>query len=265
MNIVKKVEQQKGRFYKETIHPHSNSNKLIPIKNNLDTKKYGGYKEPMIALSLFIRYKKGKKQILTNEVVGIPLIKIIEYQKDKESYLEKIGYTDPMILLELSKYSLFETKTGKRRMLASATELQKGNQFVLPNFLVELLYHSQKAIDGNKESLTYINEHRQNYDKLMDEVNSYSKELIGADNNLNKINKQYSENKEVNILDLAKSSLNLMKFTSFGVSMDFDYFGVKINRYRYTRVSDIKELFESVLIYQSITGLYETRIDLEKL
>ncbi|APB30936.1 type II CRISPR RNA-guided endonuclease Cas9 [Vagococcus teuberi] len=265
MNIVKKVEQQKGRFYKETIHPHSNSNKLIPIKNNLDTKKYGGYKEPMIALSLFIRYKKGKKQILTNEVVGIPLIKIIEYQKDKESYLEKTGYTNPRILLELSKYSLFETKTGKRRMLASATELQKGNQFVLPSFLVELLYHSQKAIDGNKESLTYINEHRQNYDKLMDEVNTYSKELIGADNNLNKINKQYSENKEVNILDVAKSSLNLMKFTSFGVAMDFDYFGVKINRYRYTRVSDIKELFESVLIYQSITGLYETRIDLEKL
>lgn len=265
MNIVKKVEQQKGRFYKETIHPHSNSNKLIPIKNNLETKKYGGYKEPMISISVFIRHKKGKKQVLTNEVVGIPLIKLSDYQKNREDYLLKMGYIEPIILLELSKYSLFETKTGKRRMLASATELQKGNQLVLPNYLVELLHHSQKAIDGNKESFEYIIKNRGKYDELMDLINRYSELCVGADSNLNKINKLYEENKEMDMLKLASSTVNLLKFIRFGVAMDFDYFGTKIARYRYTRTSDIQELFESTLIYQSITGLYETRIDLGSL
>lgn len=265
MNIVKKVEQQKGRFYKETIYPHSNSNKLIPIKSHLDTKKYGGYKEPIIALSVFIRHKKGKKLVLTNEVVGIPLIKLSDYQKNKEDYLLKMGYVEPVILLELSKYSLFETKTGKRRMLASATELQKGNQFVLSNDLVKLLYHSQKAIEGNKESLEYITKNREKYDELMIHVNLYVEMYVGAESNLNKINALYNDNKEIDLLKLASSTINLLKFTRFGVAMDFDYFGVKISRYRYMRTLDIQELFESTLIYQSITGLYETRIDLGQL
>lgn len=265
MNIVKKVEQQKGRFYKETIHPRSQSDKLIPIKSYLDTKKYGGYKEPVIALSVFIKYKKGKKRILTNEIVGIPSIKILDYQKNKEVYLEKMGYSEPNILLELSKYSLFETKTGKRRMLASATELQKGNQFVLPRYLVELLHHSKKAIDGNNESLKYITENRMDYDELMKELNIFSEKYIMTSTKLDEINKLYNENKGTDILEIAKSILSLLKYTKSGVSMEFSFFDDKIKRHQYKNKSDIKELFESTLLYQSITGLYETRIDLENL
>ena len=96
-------------------------------------------------------------------------------------------------------------------------------------------------------------------------VNLYAEMYVGAESNLNKINALYNDNKEIDLLKLASSTINLLKFTRFGVAMDFDYFGVKISRYRYMRTLDIQELFESTLIYQSITGLYETRIDLGQL
>ncbi|MCT2968982.1 hypothetical protein EFM86_06930, partial [Streptococcus thermophilus] len=48
-----------------------------------------------------------------------------------------------------------------------------------------------------------------------------------------------------------------------GSAADFEFLGVKIPRYRdYTPSSLLKD---ATLIHQSVTGLYETRIDLAKL
>ena len=47
------------------------------------------------------------------------------------------------------------------------------------------------------------------------------------------------------------------------LNADFEFLGVKIPRYRdYTPSSLLKD---ATLIHQSVTGLYETRIDLAKL
>lgn len=55
----------------------------------------------------------------------------------------------------------------------------------------------------------------------------------------------------------------LFELTSLGSASDFEFLGVKIPRYRdYTPSSLLKD---ATLIHQSITGLYETRIDLSKL
>ena len=54
-----------------------------------------------------------------------------------------------------------------------------------------------------------------------------------------------------------------LKLTSRGGAADFEFLGVKIPRYRdYTPSSLLKD---ATLIHQSVTGLYETRIDLGKL
>ncbi|VTS28132.1 reticulocyte binding protein [Streptococcus pseudoporcinus] len=55
--------------------------------------------------------------------------------------------------------------------------------------------------------------------------------------------------------------LNLFIFTSLGAPSAFVFFDETIDRKRYTTSSDV---LNGILIQQSITGLYETRIDLSR-
>ncbi len=48
------------------------------------------------------------------------------FEKDEKSFLEKQGYRQPKVLTKLPKYTLYECENGRRRMLASANEAQKG-------------------------------------------------------------------------------------------------------------------------------------------
>lgn len=61
---------------------------------------------------------------------------------------------------------------------------------------------------------------------------------------------------------LSESFINLLNFTQMRASSEFDFFGTKIGRKRYNSPN---EILSATLVYQSITGLYETRIDLSKL
>ncbi|HEO6864989.1 TPA: hypothetical protein VBC47_001135, partial [Streptococcus agalactiae] len=60
----------------------------------------------------------------------------------------------------------------------------------------------------------------------------------------------------------ANNIINLFTFTSLGAPAAFKFFDKIVDRKRYTST---KEVLNSTLIHQSITGLYETRIDLGKL
>ena len=59
-----------------------------------------------------------------------------------------------------------------------------------------------------------------------------------------------------------ESKKGIFELTAAGSASDFDFLDKKIPRYRDYYPS---ALLDAVLIRQSITGLYETRIDLSKL
>lgn len=260
MNIVKKVEQQKGALFKQTLYSSKDKKKLIPIKNHLDPLIYGGYIEPVTAFSAFIEYKKGKKQQSTFEIVGIPIKDISVYRADVTHYLTELGYQDPKVLVELPKYSLFELDSGKRRMLASAQEVHKANQLVVSQKLVKLLVHSKKALDNKIQSIEYIEKNRFMYDELVQELLIFMNKYISIDKYVLEIKKLYEDNKDKDILLVASSILSLVQFLKVGGSSDLIFFESKLNRIRFRSKKDLQELFDGVLIYQSITGLYETRI-----
>lgn len=67
---------------------------------------------------------------------------------------------------------------------------------------------------------------------------------------------------QYNIEEQATNMLNLFTFTGLGAPATFKFFNVDIERKRYTSST---EILNSTLIRQSITGLYETRIDLSKI
>lgn len=272
VNVVKKVEVQSGGFSKESVQPHGNSDKLIPRKTKKmiwDTKKYGGFDSPIVAYSVFVmaEREKGKSKKLkpVKELVGITIMEKESFEKNKIDFLERRGLRNIQDenIIQLPKFSLFELENGRRRLLASAKELQKGNEFILPNKLVKLLYHVKNIHNTlEPEHLEYVETHRADFGEILDIVSVFSEKYILAEANLEKIKEIYRKNVDAEISELVISFINLLTFTSIGAPATFKFFGNNIERRRY---SSTAEILNATLIHQSVTGLYETRIDLGKL
>ena len=272
VNVVKKVEVQSGGFSKELVQPHGNSDKLIPRKTKKmiwDTKKYGGFDSPIVAYSVLVmaEREKGKSKKLkpVKELVGITIMEKESFENNTIDFLERRGFRniqDENIIL-LPKFSLFELENGRRRLLASAKELQKGNEFILPNKLVKLLYHAKNIHNTlEPEHLEYVESHRADFGKILDVVSVFSEKYILAEAKLEKIKEIYRKNMDTEIHEMAIAFINLLTFTSIGAPATFKFFGHNIERKRY---SSVAEILNATLIHQSVTGLYETRIDLGKL
>ena len=272
VNVVKKVEVQSGGFSKELVQPHGNSDKLIPRKTKKmiwDTKKYGGFDSPIVAYSVLVmaEREKGKSKKLkpVKELVGITIMEKESFENNTIDFLERRGFRniqDENIIL-LPKFSLFELENGRRRLLASAKELQKGNEFILPNKLVKLLYHAKNIHNTlEPEHLEYVESHRADFGKILDVVSVFSEKYILAEAKLEKIKEIYRKNIDTEIHEMAIAFINLLTFPSIGAPATFKFFGHNIERKRY---SSVAEILNATLIHQSVTGLYETRIDLGKL
>lgn len=272
VNVVKKVEVQSGGFSKESVQPHGNSDKLIPRKTKKmiwDTKKYGGFDSPIVAYSVLVmaEREKGKSKKLkpVKELVGITIMEKESFENNTIDFLERRGFRNIQDenIIPLPKFSLFELENGRRRLLASAKELQKGNEFILPNKLVKLLYHAKNIHNTlEPEHLEYVETHRSDFGKILDVVSVFSEKYILAETNLKKIREIYHTNMDAEIDELVISFINLLTFTSIGAPATFKFFGHNIERKRY---SSVAEILNATLIHQSVTGLYETRIDLGKL
>lgn len=260
INIVKKVEIQSGQFSEETRLPKSNSSKLIPLKNHLDTAKYGGLGSPKIAYSIIFTHEKGKNQKVVKDIIGITIMERSKFEADETKFLKAKGYSKPYVKFKLPKYTLFELENGRRRLLASASEAQKGNQMVIPLHLIKLLHHCKRYKDSgfrNVEHESYLNDHRSDFTDLLNYVLDFSAKYTLASANDEKIKQLYNQNfEQAEIKEFAASFIELMKFNQLGAPSTFKFFETNIERKRYT---SIKELLKATIVFQSITGLYETR------
>ncbi len=293
VNIVKKTEIQthgldrgkpKGLFNSNPSPKPSEGSKenLVPIKQGLDPRKYGGYAGISNSYAILVKaiIEKGakKQQKTVLEFQGISILDKINFENNKENYLLEKGYIKILSTITLPKYSLFEFPDGTRRRLASILstnnkrgEIHKGNELVIPEKYTTLLYHAKninKALEP--EHLEYVEKHRNEFAKLLDYVLDFNEKYVGALKNGERVRQAFDDWETVDIKELCFSFIGpensknagLFELTSQGSTSDFEFLGVKIPRYRdYTPSS----LLNATLIHQSITGLYETRIDLSKL
>ncbi|WP_159721060.1 type II CRISPR RNA-guided endonuclease Cas9 [Streptococcus halichoeri] len=274
VTIVKKSEVQTGGFSKESILPKGNSDKLIARKKGWNPKKYGGFDSPTVAYSILViaKVEKGKTKKLkpVKELVGITIMERNSFEKDPVSFLEAKGYKDVRkdLIIKLPKYSLFELENGRRRLLASATELQKGNELALPSKYVHFLYLASHydtlkgSPEDNKQKQLFVEQHQYYLDEIIDWISHFSKRVILADANLDKVLSAYNNHRDKPIREQAENIIHLFTLTNLGAPAAFKFFNTTIDRKRYTST---KEILDSTLIHQSITGLYETRLDLSQL
>lgn len=274
VTIVKKTEVQTGGFSKESILPKGESAKLIPRKKGWDTTKYGGFDSPTVAYSVLViaKVEKGKTKKLkpVKELVGITIMERNSFEKDPVSFLEAKGYKEVRkdLIIKLPKYSLFELENGRRRLLASAIELQKGNELALPSKYVHFLYLASHydtlkgSPEDNKQKQLFVDQHQYYLDEIIDWISHFSKRVILADANLDKVLSAYNNHRDKPIREQAENIIHLFTLTNLGAPAAFKFFNTTIDRKRYT---SSKEVLDAILIHQSITGLYETRLDLNQL
>ena len=277
VNIVKKTEEQTvgqngGLFDNNIVSKKKvvDASKLIPIKSGLSPEKYGGYARPTIAYSVLviadIEKGKAKKLKRIKEMVGITIQDKKKFEANPTAYLEEYGYKNinPNLIIKLPKYSLFKFNDGQRRLLASSIELQKGNELILPYHFTTLLYHAQR-INKISEPIhkQYVETHQSEFEELLTTIISLSKKYIQKPI-VESLLQQAFEQADKDIYQLSESFISLLKLTSFGAPGAFRFLGVEISQSN-VRYQSVSSCFNATLIHQSITGLYETRIDLSKL
>ena len=277
VNIVKKTEEQTvgqngGLFDNNIVSKKKvvDASKLIPIKSDLSPEKYGGYARPTIAYSVLviadIEKGKAKKLKRIKEMVGITIQDKKKFEANPIAYLEERGYKNinPNLIIKLPKYSLFEFNDGQRRLLASSIELQKGNELILPYHFTALLYHAQRISKINEPiHKQYVETHQSEFEELLTTIISLSKKYIKKPI-VESLLQQTFEQADKDIYQLSESFISLLKLTSFGAPGAFRFLGVEISQSN-VRYQSVSSCFNATLIHQSITGLYETRIDLSKL
>ncbi|EOT26129.1 CRISPR-associated protein cas9/csn1, subtype II/nmemi [Enterococcus durans ATCC 6056] len=257
VNIVKKVEVQTGGFYKETVNPKGKPDKLIQRKAGWDVSKYGGFGSPVVAYAVAFIYEKGKARKKAKAIEGITIMKQSLFEQDPIGFLSNKGYSNVTKFIKLSKYTLYELENGRRRMVASHKEAQKANSFILPEKLVTLLFYAQHYDEiAHKESFDYVNDHLSEFREILDQVIDFSNRYTIAAKNTEKIAELFEQNQESTVQSLSQSFINLMQLNAMGAPADFKFFDVIIPRKRYPSLT---EIWESTIIYQSITGLRETR------
>lgn len=294
VNVVKKTEVQNHGLDRRKPRGLFNANlspkpkvgskeNLVGAKRNLDPVKYGGYAGISNSYAVLVdgAIEKGakKKETQIIEFQGISILDRLQFEKDEVNYLLNKGYKDIKKIIKLPKYSLFELKDGSRRMLASILstnnkrgEIHKANEMYLPQKYVTLLYHANRINHPTeRKHLKYVEEHRDDFKELLSVVLDFNSKFVGATKNGERLKEAMEGFDSKSINEICTSFLGpagnenkgLFELTSLGSASDFDFLGVKIPRYRdYTPASLLKDV---TLIRQSVTGLYETRIDLSKL
>ena len=264
INFVKKAEVQRGEFYKASIVSKSDSDVLIPRKKGWDTKKYGGLMYPKVAYSLAVKYINGKGKE-TSEFIGVKITEQEKFEKNPNSFFKSHGITNILGYLKVVKYDLIEFSDGRRRLLASDKELQKANQLMLSEEWTKMVYHLKQCSEtGNVDSKRHV---ESNLDKL-DDIFEYLLEFVDKKIKLPKaseeLKKAYNKrNKICDISTLSESMRGILLFCHRGAfPVKFKFFGENVGQKRYIGLSSC---WQGVLIYQSITVLYETRVKLEDL
>ena len=265
INIVKKVEEQtvgqNGGLFDD--NPKSPSDvkpsKLVPLKKELDTGRYGGYQRPTTAYPILLLTSKKR-------LIPIFVIDKKKFEKNPSQFLENRGYINfhEASFVKLPKYTLVDIGDGIKRLWASAKEVHKGNQLIVSKKSEELLYHAHHLNEDG--SVSYLQSHQKQFDILFDEIIAFSKKCKLGKEHIQKIEEAYSNKRnDTSIKELATSFIALLGFTQSGATSPFSFLDVKLNQKQYTGEKYILPCMEGILIHQSITGLYETRIDLSQL
>ena len=285
INIVKKTEEQKGEFSKQERLKKGKAS--VEFKEGWSVEKYGGLSSETSAFAVPISYEKGKtKKKRVHELISVTIREKSAFEKDSQAFVEsklnpvRITETGEIIKKNnaenikilsqpLKKYQLFEFEDGRKRLLASPKEAQKGNQIAYSREFTEFLYHANRYDEmKHKESFDFVNAHQEKFGEILNFILGKAEKYNLSNKKINDKLKDIIENiDDYAVVDLSQAIAGFVNVLSAGTTnLGSTLKDIKgpvgdSARVRYTSTADT-DIFNATLIHQSITGLYETRIKL---
>lgn len=256
-NVVRQTIEQHGKLFNDTIQPHSDRYKLIPLKTNRDPAIYGGYNNDNNAYSVVLDVD-GKKKIN-----GIP-IRIANQLKSDEldlsSWLENnIKHKKPMTILidKVPKYQRIINEETGDLLITSANEVINNVQLFLPSMYTALI----SLLDSTKTEM---------YSKLLSNyeanilIDIYDYLLTKLKNNYPLYQKEWAKLAEhrddfieSDLVTQASTLQQLIKFMHADPSnVNLKFGNFKGNRFG--RKNGNIKLSKTDFIYESPTGLFKS-------
>ncbi|WP_125588484.1 type II CRISPR RNA-guided endonuclease Cas9 [Companilactobacillus jidongensis] len=261
-NITKQTHIYDGALYNATIQAPDDKKKLIPLKKGVDPYIYGGYTSDKPSYSTLVNIDDKKK------LVNIPVriaheidagrINKLQWISDNTKHKKEIE----ILINKVPIGQIVESSDKGLVSLPSGTEMINNKQLVMSygeSALLSLLEHSTldnyRFILGCYDDNFIKNIYMNILSKMENFYPGYQSEFKRFTENINAMD-QVPEEKQVSVIE---QILNLLHANSTNAKLKFgniknQAFGRKMNGYEFSN---------SDFIYQSPTGLYESKIHID--
>ncbi|MDH6365209.1 CRISPR-associated endonuclease Csn1 [Enterococcus sp. PF1-24] len=249
VNLVKKIETQIGKFGDESVYKKDPKAKSFAngLKDDLNPNNYGGTKAPISAFTAVIKNSKGNIK-----PISIPAMVADKYlaAENKLNFVQELYPKDKVVEVvveKVPKYTKFENN-NVLRLLASTVEAQKAD-----------------ALSFTQKEMSLLKQEDSILIPLYDKVSNYLvRNKVYSDVNLNKWQTGIREEFITLIWkEQAEFIMDAFSITKSGTTTANGMIKGKIGgpngRQRHTSKAIDTITNNTTLIYQSITGLYETR------
>lgn len=246
----------------------------IPLKSSdnkmTNVKKYGGYTSVSTAYYFLVEHEVKKKRIRTLETVPIYLKKRIEKQKDGlEWYCKEILLLkNPVVKVAKIKIQSLVKVNGFFMHISGKT----GNQIIMRNAVnlclklqwMEYIKVLEKSCEKENVNEETINKEK-NMKLFSELVDKHNTAIFKKKPNAmgDKLNKSKDKFEALDLLSQCKVLLQILQLSRIGTTMaDLRLIGLSANSGKILISKNIANIEEFKLINQSVTGLFETSIDL---
>ncbi|MDY2960099.1 MAG: type II CRISPR RNA-guided endonuclease Cas9 [Hornefia sp.] len=265
----------KGELFNATVQPKEKETS-IPLKKGLDTGKYGGYHSAKTSYFAFIEFD-GKKGERIRNIMGVPVYVANQISHNPiafEEYCRDVkGLTNVKVLVDkIKKNSLIRVNGFPMRVVGETVGqvlLKCNMQLIVPERIEENIRRIEKYLD-KKADFEVV----ENFDKINDESMDITYDYL-----LNKIQTVYSKRpaNQGGFLGEKKEKFNSLSVKEKAQVINEILNHVRCDNYTQSNLSLIgggknagniainKNTLgksELVLINQSVTGLFENRIEL---
>lgn len=263
-NITKKTEIKTGEFYNQTLYsPHDTKvKKLIPQKDNLDPNIYGGYsgEKPSYLVAIRIDDKKAKMAS-----IPIRLAEMIDEGKlSLKDYLEEnIKHKKPIEILKtrIPIGQLTHSSENGYLTLQSDREIANAQQLFLPYKDVALLTLLHTPETEYNQILSFYDEDilSEIFNTVVDKMNHFYPYYKSERKYLISITDDFNSATTIEKVNIIQQLLIMLHANSSNANLKFG----KTKKTRLGRKGAGLPMNNTDLIYQSVTGLYQTKFHID--
>lgn len=273
---TERTYEEKGELFDATIQKKS-KNASIPLKTDLDIRKYGGYNSPTSSYFSLIEFKDGKGEKIRN-IIAVPLYVANMMEHNDRAFIDYCenvkGIKDVKVLIEKIKKNTLLIVDGFPLRIRG--EKEKQNVLKL-NMQLKLEYKYEEIIRKIEKYLAKKLDYE--ISEKVDKITSQDMDIL-YDLLLNKFNTIYKKRpanqyeklckakdkfvSDLSLVDKMKCINNILNMLRCDATTTADLSMIDLGRNAGNIAYNKNTLGKSkvLMVNQSVTGLFETRIKL---